>query len=157
RHPFGTLAWSGGSDAQIAGGRILGDSVNLTRRLVNEPADVIYPETFAQRAAEVAAQNGLQIDVWDEQRLQTERCGAMLAVAKGSSRPARLVILRHQGAAPDAPTLAIVGKGVTCDSGGLSLKTPEGMLTMKCDKAGASTMVGAMQAIAQLKLSINVV
>jgi leucyl aminopeptidase len=157
RHPFETLAWSGGSDAQIANGRILGDSVNLTRRLVNEPADVIYPETFAQRAAEVAAQNGLQIDVWDEQRLQTERCGAMLAVAKGSSRPARLVILRHQGAAPDAPTLAIVGKGVTFDSGGLSLKTPEGMLTMKCDKAGASTMVGAMQAIAQLKLSINVV
>jgi leucyl aminopeptidase len=157
RHPFEKLAWSGDSEAAIASGRILGDSVNLTRRLVNEPADVIYPETFAQRATEVATQNGLQIEVWDEKRLAAERCGAMLAVAKGSNRPARLVILRHQGAAPDAPTLAIVGKGVTFDSGGLSLKTPEGMLTMKCDKAGASTMVGVMQAIAQLKLPINVV
>ncbi len=157
RHPFNTIAWSGGSEAAIASGRILGDSVNLTRRLVNEPADVIYPETFAERAAEVATANGLQIEVWDEKRLEKERCGAMLAVAKGSNRPARLVMLRHQGAAPDSPTLAIVGKGVTFDSGGLSLKTPEGMLTMKCDKAGASTMVGAMQAIAQLKLPINVI
>src|SRR4029077_21221437 len=63
RHPFEKLFWSGGSETAIASGRILGDSINLTRRLVNEPADVIYPETFAKRAAEVAAQNGLQIEV----------------------------------------------------------------------------------------------
>jgi leucyl aminopeptidase len=157
RHPFEKLAWYGGAESAIADGHILANSVNLTRRLVNEPADVIYPQTFADRAAEVAAQNGLQIEIWDERRLDAERCGAMLAVAKGSNRPGRLVILRHNGAAPGAPTLAIVGKGVTFDSGGLSLKTPDGMLTMKCDKAGASTMVGAMQAIAQLKLPINVV
>ena len=67
------------------------------------------------------------------------------------------MILRHQGAAADAPTLAIVGKGVTFDSGGLSLKPTDGMLTMKCDMAGAATMLGAMQAIAQLKLPINVI
>src|SRR5260221_14764916 len=66
-------------------------------------------------------------------------------------------MLRYQGAAPGAPTLAIVGKGVTFDSGGLSLKPSEGMLTMKCDKAGASTMVGAMQAISQLGLPVNVI
>ena len=70
-------------------------------------------------------------------------------MAKGSNRPARLVILRYSGGPPGAPPLTLVGKGVTFDSGGLSLKTPEGMLTMKCDKAGAATMVGAMQAIEQ--------
>ncbi len=157
RHPFGVLAWSGGGETAFATGRILGDSVNLTRDLVNQPADEVYPETFAARAAEVAKQNGLEIEIWDPARLAAERCGALLAVAKGSSRPARLVILRYFGAAKTAPPLAIVGKGVTFDSGGLSLKTPDGMLTMKCDKAGASTMVGAMQAISQLKLPINVV
>ncbi len=157
RHPFGALAWSGGSEPAIANGRILGESVNLTRRLVNEPADEIYPETFAARAAEVAQQNGLEIETWDQKRLEAERCGALVAVAKGSNRPPRLVMLRYFGAGQGAPALAIVGKGVTFDSGGLSLKTPEGMLTMKCDKAGASTMVGAVQAIAQLKLPINVI
>jgi leucyl aminopeptidase len=80
-----------------------------------------------------------------------------LAVARGSNRPPRLVILRYRGGAADAPTLGIVGKGVTFDSGGLSLKTPEGMLTMKCDMAGAATMLAAMQAIARLKLCANVV
>ncbi len=157
RHPFATLLWSGAHADAITRGRILGESVNLTRRLVNEPSDNIYPETFAQNAAEVARQNGLEAEIWDEKRLAAERCGALLAVAKGSSRPARLVILRYSGAGAGAPTLAIVGKGVTFDSGGLSLKTPEGMLTMKCDKAGAATMVGAMQAIAQLKLPVNVI
>ena len=151
--------WPGPAAATqaIASGRILGESVNLTRRLVNEPADEIYPETFAHRAAEVAEQNGLEIEIWDAERLAAERCGSLLAVAKGSSRPARLVILRYRGGRQDAPTLAIVGKGVTFDSGGLSLKPPEGMLTMKCDMAGAATMVGAMQAIAQLKLPVNVI
>ncbi len=157
RHPFKSLAWHGADESTIASGQILGAAVNLTRRLVNEPADNIYPETFAAQAADVARQNGLQVEIWDEARLAAERCGALLAVAKGSSRPPRLVILRYDGGKPGAAPLAIVGKGVTFDSGGLSLKTPEGMLTMKCDKAGASTMVGAMQAIAQLKLPLNVI
>jgi leucyl aminopeptidase len=157
RHPFGNLLWSGGSEQTLAQGRILGEATNLTRALVNAPSDEIYPETFAARASEVAQANALECEIWDEKRLTAERCGSLLAVAKGSNRPARLVILRHNGGAKGAPTLAIVGKGVTFDSGGLSLKTPEGMLTMKCDKAGASTMVGAMQAIAQLKLPVNVV
>ena len=157
RHPFATLLWSGGSEQSVNQGRILGEATNLTRALVNAPSDEIYPETFAARAAEVAKANALECEIWDEKRLAAERCGSLLAVAKGSNRPARLVILRHNGGTKGAPTLAIVGKGVTFDSGGLSLKTPEGMLTMKCDKAGASTMVGAMQAIAQLKLPVNVV
>jgi leucyl aminopeptidase len=157
RHPFGKLLWSSGHAEAVASGRILGESINLTRQLVNSPADEIYPETFAERSAEIAKANGLEIEVWDENRLKTERCGSLLAVAKGSSRPARLVILRYHGGAKDSPPLAIVGKGVTFDSGGLSLKPTEGMLTMKCDKAGACTMVGAMQAIAALKLPVNVI
>lgn len=155
RHPFEKLLWSGGDPAAIAAGSILGESINLTRNLVNSPADEIYPETFAERAADVARGQGLEIEVWDEKKLAAERCGALLAVAKGSSRPARLVILKYNGGGAKAP-LAIVGKGVTFDSGGLSLKPTEGMLTMKCDKAGACTMLGALQAIAALKLPVNV-
>ncbi|MEX0978687.1 MAG: leucyl aminopeptidase, partial [Pirellulales bacterium] len=157
RHPFGTLLWSSGHFEAVTNGRILGDSTNLTRQWVNSPADEIYPESFAARAAEVAKGSGLEIEIWDEKRLKAERCGALLAVAKGSSRPARLVILRYHGGAKGGPALAIVGKGVTFDSGGLSLKPSEGMLTMKCDKAGACTMVGAMQAIAAFKLPVNVI
>ena len=157
RHPFDKLLWSSENAEAISNGRIVGESVNLTRQLVNSPADDIYPETFAERAAEIAGASGLEIEVWDEKRLKAERCGALLAVAKGSSRPARLVILRYGGGTKDGPVLAIVGKGVTFDSGGLSLKPSEGMLTMKCDKAGACTMLGAMQAIAALKLPLNVI
>ncbi len=157
RHPFDTLFFHGANPETLATAEIVAESVQLTRSLVNEPADEIYPESFAARASEVAKDAGLQIEVWDDKRLGAERCGSLLAVAKGSSRPARLVILRHMGGAKDAPTLAIVGKGVTFDSGGLSLKTPDGMLTMKCDMAGAATMLGAMRAISMLNIPINVI
>jgi leucyl aminopeptidase len=157
RFKFGELLFSGIDDDSLERGLILGESVNLARRLVNEPPQEIYPESFAAKAREVAQSCRLEIDVWDEKRLEAERCGSLLAVARGSNRPPRLVILRYRGGAADAPTLGIVGKGVTFDSGGLSLKTPEGMLTMKCDMAGAATMLAAMQAIARLKLGANVV
>src|SRR5262249_47659808 len=87
RHPFTRLLWSNGDRQAIERGQILGDSVNLTRRLVNAPADEVYPETFAQRAAEVAKQRGLECEIWDESRLAEERCGSLLGVAKGSTRP----------------------------------------------------------------------
>jgi leucyl aminopeptidase len=108
-------------------------------------------------AGEVAKECGLKIEVWDQARLEAERCGSLLAVARGSSRPARLVILRYQGGKAGDPPLAIIGKGVTFDSGGLSLKPTDGMLTMKCDMAGAATMLGALRAIALLKLPVNVI
>ena len=158
RYPFATLLWAGKEmPAALAAGQILGDSINLTRRLVNEPPDQMYPESFAARAAEVARGCDLKIEIWDQARLEAERCGSLLAVARGSSRPPRLVILHYRGAKTDHPHLAIVGKGVTFDSGGLSLKPTDGMLTMKCDMAGAATMLGAMRAIAMLKLPVNVV
>jgi len=157
RHPFGEIHWNGSDEATLERGRIIGESMNLTRRLVNEAPQEIYPESFAARAADVAKSCGLECEIWDQARLEKERCGSLLAVARGSARPPRLVILRYRGASVNAPTLAIVGKGVTFDSGGLSLKPTDGMLAMKCDMAGAATMLGAMQAIARLKLPINVV
>lgn len=151
-----------GSDAAAATaaserGRILGEAINLTRELVNRPPQDIYPETFASRALHEAIQHGLICHVFDEHRLEAERFGSLLAVAKGSDRPARMVILEHRHGGPNAPTLALVGKGVTFDSGGLSIKPTDGMLTMKCDMAGAATVLGAMTAIARLKLPVNVV
>jgi leucyl aminopeptidase len=130
--------------------------VLLTRELVNLPPNYMFPEVFAKRAAEVAVASGLELEVWDELRLRRERCGALLAVSAGSSRPPRLLILRYAGKSQQAP-LALVGKGVTFDSGGLSLKPSESMLSMKCDMAGAATVLGAMQAIAALQVKRPVV
>ena len=155
--PFDELLWAGSENESLQVGRTLGDSVNLARRLVNEPASEIYPESFAQAAADVAGECGLSIEVWDEQRLEQERCGSLLGVARGSDRPPRLVILTHSGGSPGDPPLALVGKGVTFDSGGLSLKPNDGMKDMKCDMAGAATVLGAMQAIARLQLPVNVI
>ncbi len=157
RTPPNELLWSLGDAAAIERGRIIGESVNLTRRLVNEPPQEIYPASFAAKAEEVAKQYGLKAEVWDQPRLEKERCGSLLAVARGSAREPRLVILRYQGAGAKAPLLALVGKGVTFDSGGLSLKPSDSMLTMKCDMSGAATVLGAMQAIARLKLPVNVI
>lgn len=141
----------------VSEGTILGEAVNLTRDLINRPAQEITPVGFARRAEQAARDAGLRFEEWDQARLEQERMQSLLAVAKGSNQPPRLVIVEHQGAGPNAPKLALVGKGVTFDSGGLSLKTPEGMLTMKCDMAGAATVLGAMTAIARLKLPVNVV
>ncbi len=98
RHPFDELLWSGSDEKTIANGQIVGESMNLTRRLVNEPPQEIFPESFAHRAAEVAKAFGLECEIWDKTRLEKERCGSLLAVAKGSSRPPRLVILKYMGA-----------------------------------------------------------
>ena len=145
------------ADAAVSRGGVLGDAINLTRELVNRTAMEVYPETFADRAVAAAGECGLQCDVLDETRLREERMGSLLAVAQGSERPPRVVVLRHDGGNEGAPALAIAGKGVTFDSGGLSLKTSEGMKTMKCDMAGAATMLGAMTAIARLNLPVNVI
>ena len=157
QHAF-TQVWIPQSKADcLKVGRILGEAVNLTRRLVNEPASVIYPESFAEQARKTAEATGLEIEVWDEAKLRQQRCGSLMGVAQGSDRPPQLVILRHRGGSDGKPALALVGKGVTFDSGGLSLKTGEHMNNMKMDMAGAATVLGAMQAIAQLKLPVNVV
>ena len=150
----GKLQWIASGD--LATGRVLGQSMNLTRRLVNEPPSVLYPESFAERILELRDGSLIDIDVWDEAQLESERCGALLAVARGSVRAPRLVIMRYAGGSSDDPWLGLVGKGVTFDSGGLSLKPSGSMLAMKCDMAGAATVVGAIHAIAHLALPVNV-
>ena len=155
-HPPEEVFWCGATDAQLEPGWILAESVNLTRRLVNLPAGEVYPESFVDEVEKVATDAGLEVEVWDQQRLEQERCGALLGVARGSDRPPRLMILQHRGSSPDAPWLSLVGKGVTFDSGGLSLKSSEGMKAMKCDMAGAATVVGAMQAIGRGGVPANV-
>ncbi len=137
-------------------GEVLGEAINLTRELINLPPQHLTPESFAERAREVSAGLGLSCDVMDRDRLVVERMGSLLAVAQGSVEPPRVVVIDYKGGAAGAPTLALVGKGVTFDSGGLSIKPTDGMLTMKCDMAGAATVLGAITAIAKLKLPINV-
>lgn len=138
-------------------GTIVGEAINLARELVNLPADVIYPASFAERAAQLAKQHGLGCDVLDKAALEREKMGALLAVSAGSDRPPRLVCLEYNAAPAGAPLLALVGKGVTFDSGGLSIKPTDGMLTMKCDMAGAATVLATLVAIARLELPVHVV
>ena len=127
-------------------------AVTLARELVNSPPCDLYPETFAARAAQVPT--SVEVEVWDEARLEAERMGAILGVARGAARPPRLVILRYRNAG-STPTLALVGKGVTFDSGGLSLKTSEQMADMKGDMAGAAAVFAAVRAAAELGLKVN--
>jgi leucyl aminopeptidase len=127
----------------------------LARELVNAPPCDLYPETFATAASDAGRLAGFEVEVWDESRLAAERAGALLAVAKGSTRPARLAILSYTGH-PGGPVLGLVGKGVTFDSGGLSLKPTDGMVDMKCDMAGAAAVLAGTQAVAELKLPVNV-
>ncbi|MGE3809417.1 MAG: leucyl aminopeptidase [Gemmataceae bacterium] len=134
---------------------IEGRAVNLARELVNMPPCDLYPESFAQQAADRATQFGFECEIFDEKRLEAERMGSLLGVARGSDKPPRLVVLRHRKG-KTSRTLGLVGKGVTFDSGGLSLKTTEQMLDMKCDMAGAAAVLGAMTAIAELGLPVNV-
>lgn len=137
-------------------GVVIGTAINLTKEVVNRGPFDIYPVSFAERAQQVANDiPGLTCRVLDEKQLSAERMNSMLAVAQGSAQPPRLAILEYRGAG-DRPVLGLVGKGVTFDSGGLSLKTNDGMKAMKCDMAGAGTVLGVMSAIAQLKLPINV-
>jgi leucyl aminopeptidase len=133
---------------------IEGRAVSLARELVNLPPAELYPETFAARAQQVAEQAKLSCQVWNEQLLDSERMHSLLAVARGSDRPPRLVVLKHQHG--PGPTLTLVGKGVTFDSGGLSLKSTEHMVDMKCDMAGAAAVLAALGAIAELQLPVNV-
>jgi leucyl aminopeptidase len=136
-------------------GRITAEAVNLARDLGNEPPNIINPSAFAQRAADLAASINLPITILEEDDLRRLNMGGLLAVAAGSANPGGLIALRY---APVEETrlLAFVGKGITFDSGGLSLKNRDQMDMMKNDMAGAAAVLGAIWAIARLKLPINV-
>ncbi|QNA77279.1 leucyl aminopeptidase [Streptomyces sp. So13.3] len=130
-------------------GQRLAAATLLARDLVNEPGQDLTPALFAEQAAKVAADSGLRCEVWDEERIAAERLGGLLAVGRGSLRPPRLVRLTYR---PDRPVgrYALIGKGVTFDAGGLSLKPSAEMLTMKADMAGAAAVLGAMSVLTGL-------
>ncbi|GAC1445840.1 MAG: leucyl aminopeptidase [Chloroflexota bacterium] len=136
-------------DTGMQVGRIVGEAANLARDLVNTPANELTPRTFALRAEELARQCELQCDVMDEVRIAELQMGLLLAVASGSAEPPRVIRIRYGD--HNAPIkLALVGKGITFDSGGLSLKPPDSMETMKGDMGGGAAVVAAMIAVAQL-------
>ncbi|MDQ3818595.1 MAG: leucyl aminopeptidase [Acidobacteriota bacterium] len=136
-------------------GRIVGESVNFTRDLANEPGAYMTPSDMAERARQIANEFGLSVEVLDEARMEQEGMGALLSVSRGSEEEAKLIILkytpREASAQNEDNLLAFVGKGVTFDSGGISLKPGENMELMKYDMTGGATVLGVMRAVAQLK------
>ncbi len=134
---------------------ILGRNVNTTRSLVNQPPSHLYPESFAQAARDLARGLPVKVTVMDEKRLERDGYGGILGVGKGSSRPPRMVKLEYSPA-KSAVHLALVGKGITFDSGGLSLKPAAAMQTMKLDMGGAAAVLGTLLAVAELGLPAKV-
>ena len=132
------------------------EGVSLTRELVTEPANIIYPESFVERCAHLS-KLGIQIEVLDRAAMEKLGMGALLGVAQGSVRDARMLILRWNGGAEGATPLVFVGKGVTFDTGGISIKPAAGMESMKWDMGGAGAVVGALKALALRKAKANVV
>lgn len=131
--------------------------VNLARAWAHEPPNVINPHTLAERARALAARTGLQVRILDEQQLSDIGAGALLAVGQGSATPARLIVLEHPGVDPDAPPIVLVGKAITFDTGGYSLKARTKMVGMKYDKAAGMTVIGILAATAALKLEVRVI
>ncbi|HKD83167.1 MAG TPA: leucyl aminopeptidase [Terriglobales bacterium] len=143
--------------AEIEQGRIIGEAQNFTRDLVNEPANRMTPTILADRAKKMCDETGLKCEIYGGDKIRELKMGAFWSVAQGSDEEPRLIVMRYEPAgAPEKPVLGLVGKGITFDSGGLSIKTAEGMEKMKYDMAGGATMIGAMRAIAQLKPKVRV-
>jgi leucyl aminopeptidase len=140
-------------------GSIRGRAKNLARELVNEPGNILDPPEMARRAVEMAAEVGLECEVLEEADMERLRMGAILAVTRGAEAPARFIVLRHRPAEAEegGPLLALIGKAVTFDTGGVSLKPSIDMGRMKGDMAGGAAVVGAMRAIAELKVPAQVV
>jgi leucyl aminopeptidase len=139
-------------------GRILAESCNIARDLCNEPSNVLTPSVFAESAAGIGRLVGLSVQVLDEDDLTRLNMGLLLGVGRGSAEPPRMIVLRHDPpGAPATPVLGLVGKGITFDTGGISIKPADGMEKMKDDMAGGAAVVGALRAIALLKAPIRVV
>ncbi len=158
-----TLAAPGAADqaalqAAFAAGAIVGESQNFTRTLVNEPGNVLTPTEFGNRASAMAKEVGLKCDVYSTDKLHELKMGAFWSVSQGSAEPPALIVTRYD---PDGvtggPVLGLVGKGITFDTGGISIKPSDNMEKMKYDMAGGAAMLGAMRAIALLKPNVRVI
>ena len=143
----------------LAHGQAIADSQNFARDLVNEPSNKLTPRILAEKAVAMAKEAGLTIEVLDEKKIAELKMGALLSVAQGSVEPPRLLVLTYtpEKVSPGAPVVGLVGKAVTFDTGGISIKPADGMEKMKYDMAGGATMLGVMRALAAIKPSVKVI
>jgi leucyl aminopeptidase len=160
------VALVGYSDAEraagekgLARGGVIADAQNFTRDLVNEPSNKLTPKILAEKAQAMAREAGLSVEILDEKKIAELKMGALLSVAQGSIEPPRMIVVTYTppNPKPGAPVVALVGKAVTFDTGGISIKPADGMEKMKYDMAGGATMLGVMRALAALKPSVKVI
>jgi leucyl aminopeptidase len=148
-------------DAQKAleDGRVIGESMNFARDLINEPSNRLTPRILAAKAEAMAKEVGLGIEILDERKISELKMGALIGVAQGSIEPPRVIVIRYtpENARPNTPVLGLVGKAVTFDTGGISIKPADNMEKMKYDMGGGATMLGTMRALAYLKPAIPVI
>jgi len=149
---------AGALEKAIERGRILGDSCNIARGLCNEPSNVLTPRVFADRAAQISKDAGLHVDVLDEHAIERLNMGLLLGVARGSVEPPRVIVMKYEpSGVPKTPVLGLVGKGITFDTGGISIKPADGMERMKDDMAGGAAVVCAMRAIALIGAPVRAI
>ena len=155
--------WDGESRAAgemgLLRGLIIGEAQNFTRDLVNEPSNKLTPRVLAERATAMAKEAGLSCEILDEQKIAELKMGALLSVSQGGPEPPRVIVVTYTpaNAKPGGPVLGLVGKAVTFDTGGISIKPADGMEKMKYDMAGGATMLGVMRALAALKPGVKVI
>ncbi|MFP5518804.1 MAG: leucyl aminopeptidase [Bdellovibrionia bacterium] len=138
-------------------GIILGSCVNFSRRLGDMPGNLMTPTILADHAVQAAKGTSLKVTVWDKARLEKEKMGGLLGVSRGSAQDPRFIIMEYKGAAASKKPVVFVGKGLTFDCGGISIKPSAGMEEMKFDMCGGANVIGTMLAIAKLKLKVNVI
>jgi leucyl aminopeptidase len=145
--------------AAVENGRVIAESQNFARDLINEPSNRLTPRMLAARAEAMAKEVGLRIEILDERKISELKMGALIGVAQGSFEPPRVIVVRYSpdNPKPGAPVLGLVGKAVTFDTGGISIKPADNMEKMKYDMGGGATMLGAMRALAYLKPAVSVI
>jgi leucyl aminopeptidase len=143
----------------LSRGRIIAEAQNFTRDLVNEPSNKLTPKILAEKAEAMAKEVGLAVEILDEKKIADLKMGALLSVSQGGPEPPRVMVVTYTPASPKpgAPVIGLIGKAVTFDTGGVSIKPAEGMEKMKYDMAGGATMLGVMRALAALKPNVKVI
>jgi leucyl aminopeptidase len=146
-------------DKGLSKGRVIADAQNFARDLINEPSNKLTPRILAEKAEAMAKQAGLAVEILDEKKIANLKMGALLSVSQGGPEPPRMMVLTYTPAKPKpgAPVIGLVGKAVTFDTGGISIKPADGMEKMKYDMAGGATMLGVMRALAALKPNVKVI
>jgi leucyl aminopeptidase len=144
-------------EMEIVGAETITGAVSFARDLVSQPGNVATPSYLAERAIGISGRYGLDYSIWDREEIEKHSMEAIMAVAKGSHQPPKFIALEYKGGKEGESPTVLVGKGVTFDAGGISLKPREGMEKMKTDMAGAAVVMGTLMAVAGLKLSVNVV